>query len=219
MRFKSSVARPADAWADLDGDGRVSLSELVLSTFFVVGVVFVGLVLLAVAVGGLVGAAGADVLRFVLRWWLWVSLAVSSVTGVALGVWRSLRYERDERARARELSRRWQFEDEDRQHLNHVTDRERSTRFTQADVDSAARLYLRRYYSGRGLSRADWVKDGLSKDLWDHVNVLMRKRGIRRGRRADLVPGTFADAWAVWCDAKLKARSWLVSGDDLLEKA
>jgi len=215
--MKYNAVQPVD-WPDLNADGRVSFGEVVASTFFVVGLVFVGLVLLAVAVGGLLGSPFWDLVAFLLRWWVWVALVVSTLAGVGLGVWRSLRYEREEAKRTTELSRRWRFEDEDRQHLNAVVDAETSSRFTQADVDAAARLYLHRYYSGRGLSRSDWVKDGLSKDLWDHVNALMKERGLRKGRRAELVPSTFAEAWGVWCEAKLKARSWLVSEGKLLEK-
>jgi len=215
--YGSSAVQPVD-WQDLNRDGRVSFGELVLSTFFVMGLVFGGLLILAVAVGGLVGSPFWDIVGFVLRWWVWIALVVSTLAGVGLGVWRSLRYEREEGNRTRELQRRWRFEDEDREHLNAVVDAETRSRFTQADVDAGARLYLHRYYSGRGLSRSDWVKDGLSKDLWDHVNSLAKERGIRKGRRAELTPSTFAEAWAVWCDAKLKARSWLVSDGDLLEK-
>jgi len=221
MKYNSAVSQPVDRgqWADLDGDGRVSFGELVASTFFVMGMVFVGLVALAVAAGGLLAVGVKEWWSFFARWWIWVSLALSVLVGVVLGVWRGLRYERDERTRSVELSRRWRFEDEDRAHLNAVVDRETSTRFTQSDVDSAARLYLHRYYSGRGLSRDAWVKDGLSKDLWDHVNALARKRGLRKGRKSELVPATFADAWGLWCDAKVRSRSWLVSDGELLERS
>jgi len=219
--FQSGVAQQADRqqWGDLDADGRVSFAELALSTLYLVGALFVGLVLLAVGIGGLVGVRGGDVLRFLVRWWVWVSVIVSTVAGVALSVWRSLRYERDERVRSVERSRRWSFEDADREWMNGVAGRERGTRFGQGDVDAAAVLYLRRYYAGRGLSRQAWVKDGLSKDLWDHVNALMQKRGIRRGRKSELVPGSFADAWSVYLDGKVKSRQWLVSGADLLERS
>jgi len=178
----------------------------------------VGLLVCAGAVMALIGLPLLDILTFLARWGVWGALVVSTLAGVGLGIWRMLRYERAERVQAEELSRRWRFQDEDRGHLNAVVDREQQTRFSQGDVDAAARLFLHRYYAGKGLSRADWVKDGLSKDLWDHVNSLMKERGIRKGRKAELVPGTFADAWGVWCDAKVKARSWLVSDGELLER-
>jgi len=219
--YNSSVGVPADRvqFGDIDRDGRVSFGELVLSTGFVVVVLFVGLLLGAVAVGGLLGVGVKDFWSFFVRWFLWSALLLSVAVGVGLGVWRGLRYERDERVRALELARRWRFEDQDRQHLNAVVDRETQTRFTQSDVDSAARLYLHRYYAGRGLSRDSWVKDGLSKDLWDHTNELMKKRGLRKGRKPELTPTSFADAWGLWCDRKMLARSWLVSDGEYLEKS
>jgi len=205
---------------DLDGDGRVTLGELVGATGWLFVLVFVGLVVVAVAVAGLVGVPGRDFVRFLVRWWLWVALAVSVVVTVAVGVWRALRYERRERAHRLELSRRWQFEDEDRDRLLGLADRPAGVRVSQAEVDAAAVLYLRRYYSGGGLSRDKWVKDGLSKDLWDRVNGLMLKRGIRRGRRSELVPVAFSDAWLMYCERKLAARSWQVDGGgELFERS
>lgn len=198
---------------------RVSFSELVTSLFVLGLLVFCGLAVSAVAVGGLFGVPGRDVWRFLVRWWMWLSLSVSAAAVVGVGVWRCLRYERSEKLSRLEVSRRWMFEDEERDRLNGVGERQAGARVGQAELDAAAVVYLRRYYAAGELSRDVWMKHGLSKDVWDQVNTLMVKRGIRHGRRSELVPATFADAWLTWCDGKLKSRSWSVKDDgDLLEQ-
>ena len=85
MKYRSSVVQGAD-WQDLNADGRVSFGELVLSTFFVVALVFVGLLVLAVAGGGLLAVPFGDLVAFLLRWWVWVALTASTLAGIALGV-------------------------------------------------------------------------------------------------------------------------------------
>lgn len=204
---------------DLDSNGRVTFSELVMSLAVLGGLVFFGLLFGAVGVGGLVGVPGRELWRFVGRWWLWLSLSMAVAVVIGVGVWRCLRYERMEKLTRLEVARRWQFEDDDRDRLLDVAGRDRGTRLSQSAVDGAAVVYLRKYYNAGELSRERWMRAGLSKDLWDAVNALMLKRGIRRGRKAELVPASFADAWQQYVDGKLRSRSWSVTGDgDFLEE-
>ena len=86
-----------------------------------------------------------------------------------------------------------------------------------ADIDAAAWQLLNFYYKGEEWSRKAWTARGLSKELWDQVNTLLQKRGIRRGRKAQLEPKTMAHAWGLWCEAKLKNRTLYRHGDGFLE--
>ena len=218
MRLKMTTTQPAiEQLSDLNGDGRVSLGELVVSTLTIMALVFLGLMVLPLAVGGVFWRLDLA-LAFTVRIWFWVSLLVAIVGGVALGIYRLLRYERAENRFKTELQRKWKREDWELAQIDGTLKAEEESRITQAQVDAAAALFLKRYYSGQSISRDAWVRDGLSKDLWDHVNALMKKRKIRRGRKSELEPENFAEAWGLWCEAKLQARKFWRTDVDHLEK-
>jgi len=77
---------------------------------------------------------------------------------------------------------------------------------TQAQIDAAAEQILARYYTGKEWSREACEKDGvMSAELWNEANAMLKKRNIRRGRKTTLEPATYAEAWGLYCAAKLKA--------------
>lgn len=196
---------------DLNRDGKVTFGERVASAGMMAGALLVALQVVYLAVCLLLDVAGWAF------WWdvyLGLSLLVAAVSWVGLIVWRMTWHERAERLEGAERRRRWAREDFEFAQLRGVVETEAGTRITQAQIDAAAQLYLKRYYEGRGLARAGWLKDGYSKELWDTVNGLMKKRGIRKGRGDQLVQESFAEAWGVWCEAKLKNRQWLRADED-----
>jgi len=126
-------------------------------------------------------------------------------TAIAM-LWRMTRYERQEREAKRDAEfererKRWEFDQ-----AQGISQEAGATTMTQAQIDMAAEQIIARYYAGREWSREACEKDGvMSAELWNEANKLLRERRIRRGRSRDLEPETYAEAWGLYCKAKLEA--------------
>ena len=196
---------------DLNQDGKVTIDELARSTVLI----FAQLVILMTAfVGGIA-------LLILGPWFVRIIGAIVSLSAIGasgLGVYRMLRYERMEsRDKTRwELEHKraeWEFNQ-----ARGVSEDARSSTVSQAQIDVAAMQILQRYYSGKEWSRDALVGAGLmTADLWNEANALFKKRGIRRGRKTELIPDTFADAWALYCEAKLRANQHRIANGDWTE--
>jgi len=185
---------------DLNQDGKVTVDERVRSALLI----FTALLVLfgAVIIGGwglIVGSLPP-----------WRVIAVipllSASSTAALLIRRELYIERQEREAKTDLEfrrekERWEFAQ-----AQGISTEAGATTISQAQVDSAALSILRRFYDGKPWSRDACVADGLmSAEQWNEANATLRKRRIRRGRQMKLEPPDFATAWAMYCDAKLKA--------------
>ena len=205
------VVIPSQNDFDLNGDGKVTADELIQSTM----TIFWQLV---VVLGAFVGGIG---LLIVGPWFLRILgsiVSVSAISAFSLGIYRMLRYERMEREDRLEKQRRRRREDWEFDQARGVSEDARATTLAQADIDVAAMQILRRYYDGKAFTRDALVGDGLmTAQLWNEANGLLKKRGIRHGRKNEFRPDTFAEAWALYCAAKLKANQHRVANGDWTE--
>jgi len=207
---------PSDSGMDLNSDGRVTIDELFRSTVLIYALI--------------VGAVSA------VLWGLWVmvagkippALAFLRIEGAILafsvplaayiGIRRLLRYERqEERDKTMwELEHeraRWEFNQ-----ARGVSEDARATTLAQAEIDAAALTILQRYYQGKPCTRDACTDAGLmTAQLWNEANGLLKKRGIRRGRKSEFVPDDFAAAWAQYCEYKLKANQHRVANGEWTE--
>ena len=205
---------------DLNGDGRVTIDELARSTMLV----FVQLVIaLSAAVWGIwVLVAGQIPAPVTLLRVEGAIMASSAIGAAALGLWRMLRYERQEREEKRDLEfererARWEFDQ-----VRGVSREAGATTMTQAEVDLAALQILQRYYAGKKCTREACEKDNvMGSELWNEANDMLKKRHIRRGRSRHLEPATFAKAWGKYCEGKLEANQHKMgsANDDWIESA
>jgi len=197
---------------DLNGDGRVTVGELVVSA----------LVLAVSIVGGL----------GVLVTCLWLFFRPetpgpvrlgSGIVGLAVLVaavllaWRMTRYERVERLTAEEIRRRRSFEDDDRAVRNGLQGQDEAARISQADVDHAVWRILQEYYAGR-----DWARgkiQGISEPRWNLANEALQKSELRNGRKTKLNAETLDQAWSAYLLWRASRRSHYVTSEgDLIAK-
>ena len=196
---------------DLNGDGKVTIDELARSTILV----FVQLVVVFFAlIGGVYFlVVGPALLRLI-----GAVVSVSAILAFSLGLWRMLRYERQEREekRDREFEREragWEFDQ-----ARGVSREAQSTTLAQAHIDAAALQILQRYYAGKGWTRSACEKENvMGSELWNEANGMLKKRRIRNGSSRHLEPETFADAWGLYCEAKLKANQHRVANGNWTE--
>lgn len=206
------VVIPPNNGLDLNQDGKVTVDELIQSATWILiallalfGVIIIGL---WVVISGKFPPWRIIVLIFI--------LAAAGTAGLLIR--RMLYPERNEKEAAidREFERtraRWEFDQ-----ARGVSEDARATTLAQADIDVAAMQILRRYYDGKAFTRDALVGDGLmTAQLWNQANGLLRKRGIRHGRKNEFRPETFAEAWALYCAAKLKANQHRVANGDWTE--
>ena len=202
---------PQDNALDLNGDGRVTVDELVRSTWMIFIQLVVVFGAIALAVVALVYAPAFLKVAVSI-------IALAALLAFSLGVYRMLRHERLDREAEQEKLRRWEREDYEFDLLRGVSDDARATTLAQAEIDAAALQILRRYYDGKPFTRDAMVGDGLmTAQLWNEANGLLRKRGIRAGRKSEFRPDDFAEAWAIYCEAKLKANQHTVHNGDWRE--
>jgi hypothetical protein len=196
---------------DLNGDGKVTADELIQSTM----TIFWQLV---VVLGAFVGGIG---LLIVGPWFLriiGVIVSVSAIAAFSLGIYRMLRYERMEREERLELERKRIREDWEFDRARGVSEDARATTLDQAQIDVAAMQILQRYYQDKEWSRDAMVGAGLmTAQLWNEANALLKKRRIRHQRKTMLNPPTFSAAWAMYCEAKLRANQHRVVNGDWTE--
>lgn len=207
---------------DLNGDGKVTINELVMSAFLIAASIVLGAnVVNGVVVGGLYLIKPWENWNDA-RAWLLIIFLLSLGTGTGVGVYftikRMLRYERGEREAMTDLEhqrkvKKWEF-DVARGADQKATD----TQGDGATQDHYARLFLKYSYDmGHFITRREWTKAGLSEDWWNRLNSLMKKYNIRQGASTELQQDTFSEAWGVWCDAMVKGRHWVKHGSDYLK--
>lgn len=195
---------------DLNGDGRVSAWELFVSTGMIILYVFLALA----------SVVGSVALLFLDVWPVCKGVALLLTVAFGVGAWTGIRRQHIfERAEASQAGREALERERSRLELDMLKGADEpatESGLTQSKVDRYARMYLNLYYEKGQLSRSEWVRGGLSKDAWDHVNGIMKSSGIRRGKSSKLEPDSFADAWGEWVDYHARSHSWIKSGDDLL---
>ena len=209
------VIMPA-ANMDLNNDGKVTIDELARST----GLIYAQIVIAASAVvwGIWVLIVGAipQVVTF-----LRVEgaiVAFSAPLAAYIGIKRMLRYERIEERE----QKAWEFqrkrdEWELRQAMGIATEAGATT-MTQAQVDATAQQILSRYYTGKEWSREAMVKANVTTaELWNEANATLKKRRIRKGKKRELEPDTFAEAWGIYCEEKLRQNRHKLGGRDWRE--
>ena len=201
---------------DLDGDGKVTVDELVRSVLLI----FVALVVLlgAMIVGGWLLITG----KFPPWRVMGIIPLLSAILTALLLLWRMTRYERQEREARRDKKferkkARWEFNQ-----ARGISKEAGATTMTQAQIDGAAEQIMARYYAGKGWTREACEKDGvMGAELWNEANAMLKKRRIRDGRKNKLRPETYAKAWGLYCEAKLKANQHKMgsANDDWRESA
>jgi len=205
------VIMPTQGNLDLNGDGKVTIDELAKST----GSVFAQLVVVFGALGGAVWLVVVGPLFFKIAG---AVIGLAAICSFGLGVYRMLRYERmesrDKIAWHLEHERaRWEFDQ-----AKGISKEASATSLSQAQVDMAAQNILARYYSGKEWSREAMVKDNLlTAELWNEANAVLQKRRIRKGRKRELEPENFADAWGIYCEAKLRQNRHKLANNDWRE--
>ena len=211
MGRKYLVNIPAIDAADLNGDGTVTVGELVASALILGLLVAVGLSVIA---GGL-WLIFQDVPGLV-RGVVIIVLLAACIT-CAIGAWRMLRYERGERLTVEEIRRRRKFEDQDRATRDGFQQADTQARISQADVDAAVWDILGAYFAKR-----EWARgkiDGMSEPRWNLANESLQKAGLRRGRSTKLTAETLDAAWAQYLKWRASARShYVTSENDLIAK-
>ena len=201
---------------DLNQDGKVTIDELARSTVLIYGQIVIAA---SAVLWGLWVLVAGQIPQPVTFLRIQGAIVAFSVPIAAyIGIKRMLRFERME---DRDKTR-WQLEHERAKwefaQARGVSVDARSSTVSQAQIDVAAMQILQRYYRGEEWSRDICVGAGLmTADLWNEANALLKKRGIRRGRKTALEPETFADAWAMYCAAKLRANQHRIANGDWTE--
>ena len=202
---------------DLNRDGQVSLGERASATFTLCAGVWLFLQVLYIGGCLLFGVDLAPGWLFWRRVWLGLTLLLVGIGGVVLFVWRLLEYEKRERQANEDRDHRRERQQFELDQLRGVTSRETDTRYTQADIDAAARIIMTRYYNGETWTRDACVSIGLKKELWDRANALLKKRRIRIGNRKRLEPGDFAEAWGIYVEKAMENSQHTRHYDGLLD--
>ena len=210
------ILLPQAGSMDLNQDGKITIDELFRSTVLIYALI--------------VGAISA------VLWGLWVMVAgripqpltflriegailAFSVPGAAyIGIRRMMRYERQEERD----KKRWELEYEMEQYkfgeLRGVSEDARNTTLAQAEIDMVAELILHRYYSGKEWSRDAMVKAGMTTaQCWNEANALLKKRGIRRGNKRELVQESYAEAWGRYLQKKREANQHRIANGNWTE--
>ena len=220
--MSNSIRIPLPNTLDLDGDGRVTLGELIRSAWAIafslltgLNVIYWGLVLTLYIITcpweTWRGALKVGAVVFVL------SFGISVLVGVLITIRRNLRYERGEKEAKTDLDHERKRRKFELDQIMGVTQQEHSTNWDNAKQDYYARLFLTMSYNkGSFVTRDEWKDKGQPEDAWNRINKLMQKHRIRHGRSTDLQYETFAHAWGIWCDAMLNSRAWVKSGNEYL---
>ena len=201
---------PLDA-LDRNKDGRISVDELIQSAHWIF------LALLAL-LGVLIAGPWLMIAGKLPPWRIWVMILILAAAGTAtLIVRRMLFPERNEKEAAidREFEReraQWEFDQ-----ARGVSEDARATTLAQAEIDAAALTILQRYYQGKEWTRDACTATGMTAELWNEANGLLKKRGIRRGRKSHLEPESFQEAWGLYCEAKLKANQHRIANGEWTE--
>ena len=206
---------------DLNGDGRVTLDEIIKGAMWVVfwivvavNVAYWCVLLVALILFGWEDwewALRGSVVVFCLSLMAGVGYAAQlGISRAKLPEWQKKQVDADI-AHARKVA---EFEYNVLSGANQQAD---ETAGNAAMQEHYARLFLRMSYDlGKFVTRKEWTDKGLGEDWWNRINRLMLKYGIRQGKSTTLLYRTFAEAWGAWCDAMLKTRRWVRSGDELL---
>ena len=202
---------PLDTGMDLNRDGKVTIDELIRSTYMIFLLLVVLFGAIALTIVAMIYAPVPIKIFFGI-------IALSALGAFSLGVYRMLRYERQEKQDKVERERRHEREDYDFDLVRGVSDAARSSSLAQADIDVAAMQILRRYYDGKPFTRDAMVGDGImTAQLWNEANALLKKRSIRAGRKNEFRPDTFAEAWAIYCEHKARANQHRIANGDWTE--
>jgi hypothetical protein len=213
IRIPEPVVNP-----DLNRDGVVTFDELLKSSVWIALLAFVGVFVVGLAgTVWLMDKNWKAVAEIMVDWTLG-SLVLAVLVGVGVGIYRQFRYEREQSIQGEAIRIQMEREQWELDQLKGVSGRAEKTKFTQAEIDAHAQIYLQGYYNGHGLTRAAWVKRGFSKDMWDVVNKKMRSRGIRTGSKPDLNYPDFAGAWGRWCEEKVRRREFWHDSGEYVEK-
>lgn len=199
------------ATGDLNGDGTVTIGELMTSTAIITG--------LLVIISNLIVQSLLAWLFPRAAWipWLIATSILATIAGGGLGIWRMLRYEMglhywlDDRNRNRTL------EDQDRNFRMGLTDQDRQERITQADIDDAVWQMLNSHYKTGRYTRGSIP--GLSEPRWNAGNRALRSAGLRRGRATTIHADTLDEAWAQYLTYRRNARQhYLTTEGELIAK-
>jgi len=197
---------------DLNRDGKVSLGELVVSAFLIVAGVFSFLLIVGLTIWAFVADAWTGV-KFLLT-----LITISGAVSIIVALWRLFRYERGEKRDNAEWALKREKEEWELDQIKGVVNQEAETNWTQATQDEMARRYLFwSYKQGQFVTREEWKKKGQPEVAWNRINGLMKEHKIRSKRSRDLQHDDFAEAWGAWCDAMIKSRSWVRSGEDFIK--
>ena len=197
---------------DRNKDGQITPDELIQSALWI----FLSLlVLLGALIGGvwllIIGPAIVRIVGGV--------LAVSALLTAALLLYRMTYPERNERRdittwKLAHERAKWEFAE-----LQGVSQDARSGTLAQAEIDAAAYQILERYYNGKPWTREACMEAGLmTAQLWNAANKLLKKRGIRSGRKGILRPDTLAEAWGIYVRKKQQANQHRVANGNWTER-
>jgi len=205
-----------DAPEDLNKDGKITLGERVTAACIMWLVVFIGLNIIYWSIVALLevenplGAWGR---------WLAVFALLDTIATISIAVWRLVWIERDYKHERIEQERRWKREDwEFDQMRGTATAPDTGKRSEAWKYDYYAMMYLKRYFRGIDITRAQWEKDGLPVEWWNNVNAKLQERQIRRGKNKALEYETYGEAWEAWLEANMKAHTLERRGNDFVPK-
>jgi len=197
---------------DINKDGKISAWELWVSTLMM----YVYLVILVGSFVGMIAILCLSISPIVKG--LALVFCIPACIIAFVGYNRQARYERMEQIARQEKELEIERAKFELAQIKGVSTTEQNTRWTQSQVDYYARLWLNHYYNtGTVYTRSRWMNDGLPKEAWDHINGLMQKYKIRKGKKGTLEFENFASAWGQWCDKIMTSRNWIKSGDELLQ--
>ena len=197
--MSTKIVIPLDSLgADQNKDGRVTFGELVRSTLLITA-------LLIITAYGLLAMFG---------WWAawrW-ALLVPWLLGVAIGIWRCIRYEVMFKLGLNDRRRQHRREDWELAQAGGAVRQEANTRgITQDQITKAAIRMIESYYSTGTYARGKVA--GISDPLWNQANAQLKKCGLRPGRRVEMAADNAEQAIARYMRWVTSTRQHLVGED------